>query len=120
MIFDYSAQRTFTQQLQLDDIGHFAIRCLCLDGTERYMTAETIMGKTAMFTFGPIIPDAPSLLDKFNLSYKILKYKEALIAKEITRFINDPQSKIYDIEIIDLPVALAVMPTFEVYKESLS
>lgn len=119
MIFDYSAQRMFAQQLQLDDIGHFAIRCKALDGTECYMLMETVMGKTAMFTWGPMMPDAPMLVDKFNLTYKILKYKESIISKEITRFINDPQHKIYDIEVIGISEALTLMPTTEMYLESI-
>jgi hypothetical protein len=53
MLFDYSATRTFTQTLQIDDPGNCAIRG---EGTYRdgkvtfdcdyYMIIKTVMGKT--------------------------------------------------------------------------
>lgn len=96
MLFDYSATRTFTQTLQIDDPGNCAIRG---EGTYRdgkvtfdcdyYMIIKTVMGKTTFIKWGPIEPDFERLPNTFKLEIKTAPYKEATIAKEIQSFIND-------------------------------
>ena len=121
MIFDYNLQKAFMSQLQLDDIGYFGIRCSTFNNNlEYYVVAVSVMGKTAIYKFGPLIPDCERLPNGFNLSYKIISYKESTLAKEITKFINDPQHEIVNIEEISVQEALSMIPTQEMFAASLN
>ena len=55
MLIDYSATKTFTQSLQIDDIGNCAIRGegsyrdgRCVFSGDYYLLVKTIMGKTTV------------------------------------------------------------------------
>lgn len=101
MLIDYSATKTFSETLQLDDIGNCAIRC---EGTyyegrlpnygEYYMIVKTIMGKTSVIKFGPVVADFPYMLNSFEVNFKQFKYKESSIEKEIKLFLNDSKKGI--------------------------
>ena len=66
MLFDYQATKTFANTLQIDDIGNCAIRSegsyrdgkITLPG-DFYLVTKTIMGKTYIAKFGPLVPDIP-------------------------------------------------------------
>jgi len=120
MVFDYNIQPRFTSQLQVDDIGHVALRCISPTGVVYYMVIETIMGRTAIIKAGPILDDCPHLVEKFNMSYITMKYNEAHIAKEITRYINNPMAGITDIEEVSIQEAIAALPSGDVYLNSIS
>jgi len=119
MIFDYNGVKTFTDSLQIDDIGNCAIKC---EGTYRegripfygeyYLITKTVMGKTAIAKFGPVDPDSPGMVNGFELTFKKINYKEATICKEIQLFINDglkgisKAEQITDIEAFELVPSL--------------
>lgn len=103
MIFEYAVQKTFMQAIDIVDIGNFGIRCTNQLGHEYYLIARTIMGKTSILYFGPIIPDIPVLVDKFNVSYTKIDYKETKITKIVQTFINDPMKEISNVEeVVDI------------------
>lgn len=110
MIFDYNATRTFADTLQVDDPGNCAIRCegIYYEGKipcygEYYLITKTVMGKTSVLKFGPVVADLPYALNSFDASFKQFKYKEATIEKEIKLFINDGKKGITKAEeVLDL------------------
>lgn len=119
-LFDYQATKTFANTLQVDDIGNCAIRC---EGSYRdgkinmpgdfYLVAKTIMGKTYIAKFGPMIPDIPYMPNTFEASFKVINYKEAAICKEIQLFLNDSTHAITQAEeITDLEV-FEMFPSLE-------
>lgn len=120
MLFDYQATKTFENTLQINDIGNCAIRCVgrYKDGKvflpgEFYLVTKTIMGRTYLAKFGPMIPDIPYMQNTFDASYKIFAYKEATICREIELFLNDATRKITEAEeITDLEV-FANFPSLE-------
>jgi hypothetical protein len=120
MLFDYQATKTFENTLQINDIGNCAIRCVgrYKDGKvflpgEFYLITKTIMGRTYLAKFGPMIPDIPYMQNTFDASYKIFAYKEATICREIELFLNDATRKITEAEeITDLEV-FANFPSLE-------
>lgn len=121
MLFDYNQQKAFLSTLQVDDLGHLAIRAKNGMGTlEHYMIIETIAGKSAILTWGPVGVDLPCMVDKFSMSYHVENYKESILSKEITRFINDPKREITEAEVITVDEAMQALPTAEVYHNSLS
>jgi len=106
-LIDYNATKTFTETLQIDDIGNCTIKC---EGTYfegripffayYYMSIKTIMGKTSIVKFGPIDPDFPTMPNSFEASYKKINFKEPAIIKEIQQFVNDGLKGISKAEVV--------------------
>ena len=88
MIFEYSAQRTFNEMIDIVDIGNTALKCTNVKLEEHYVILKTILGKTYIIKFGPVCPDIDLLVNEFSVSYKKIDYKESQIEKEIDKFIN--------------------------------
>jgi len=120
MLFDYNGVRTFTDTLQVDDIGNCAIKC---EGTYRvgrvtlygeyYLVTKTVMGKTSLAKFGPIDPDLVGMASGFELSFKRMDYKEAAISKEIQLFLNDGMKGISKAEEVTDFEAFEAVPSLE-------
>ena len=107
MIFEFNATKTFTETLQIDDIGNCAIRCegITREGkiafpAEYYLITKTIMGKTGIIKFGPVLPDMSDMQNNFAVAYKVTTYKEQTIEREINIFINDGRKEITKAEAI--------------------
>ena len=126
MLIDYSATKTFTQTLQIDDIGNCAIRG---EGSFRdgkvawpgdyYLVIKTVMGKTVCMKWGPLMPDFTALPNTFKLEVKTFQYKEGTIVKEIEGFINDGPKGIHDAEQILPEEALEFLPNETNFAETL-
>lgn len=98
MIFEYSVTKTFNESIDIVDFGNTAIRCSKKDCLDYYIIVKTVMGKTSILKFGPIIPDVPVLAEDFTVSYKKMDYKENSIFKEIDKYINDFRKEIDSVE----------------------
>lgn len=118
MLFDYSATKTFTQTLQIDDPGNCAIYGegnfkdgrVTLPG-DFYMIIKTVMGKTTFIKWGPLIPDLDALPNTFKLEVKTAPYKETTIVKEIQSFINDGFKGIQTAEELSVEEAIKFLPS---------
>jgi hypothetical protein len=117
MLIDYKAQRTFDETLELDDPGNCAVLChgafrdnrITLPG-DYYMLISTIMGKTIIIKWGPIMPDIVELPNGYSLDIKTFQYKEPTIERELKMFINGPERGIYEAVAITKEEALAAIP----------
>jgi hypothetical protein len=98
MIFEYSVQKTFNESIDVVDIGNTALRCHGSKLDFYYIILKTIMGKTHILKFGPVMPDIDVLFSDFTVSYKKIDYKENLIEKEVDKFINDYKKEITLVE----------------------
>ncbi len=98
MIFEYSVQKTFNESIDVVDIGNTALRCHGSKLDFYYIILKTIMGKTSILKFGPVMPDIDVLFNDFTVSYKKIDYKENLIEKEVDKFINDYKKEITLVE----------------------
>jgi hypothetical protein len=127
MIFEYSATRTFTEVLELNDPGNCAIHGegsfrdgkITFEG-DYYMIIKTIMGKTTFIKWGPLIPDLETLPNTFKLEIKTSPYKEATVAREIQSFINDGFKDIQKAEEILVEEALEFLPQENNYLATIS
>lgn len=115
MLYDYHGTRTFTDTLQVNDPGNCAIKC---EGTfkdgivtlygEYYMAVKTIMGRSYLIKFGPIVPDLAVMQNGYSCQFKTIKYNEAAIDREIKSFLNDSKyniskaEEILDVELFEL------------------
>ena len=98
MVFEFSVQKTFTQAIDVVDMGNTALRCISKNADNFYIITKTVMGKTHVLKFGPVCPDIDALIEDFYVSYKKLDYKEMAIFKEIDKFINDYKKDIDCVE----------------------
>ena len=98
MVFEYSVQKTFNETIDVLDIGNTALRCSGKKLDFYYIILKTVMGKTHIIKFGPIMPDIDVLFNDFFVSYKKIDYKENLIEKEVDKFINDYKKEITLVE----------------------
>ena len=118
MVFEYSAQRTFTDSIDVVDIGNTALKCTNVKFDDYYIILKTVMGKTSIIKFGPVCPDIEVLLNDFTVTYKKLDYKESSICKEIDKFINDFRKEINSIEEITEYEAWQAFPDVQQYFEN--
>lgn len=118
MIFEYSAQRTFNDSIDVVDIGNTALRCTNVKFDDYYIILKTVMGKTSIIKFGPVCPDIEVLINDFSVTYKKMDYKEASISKEIDKFINDFRKEINSIEEITEYEAWQQFPQVQQYFEN--
>ena len=98
MVFEFAAQRTFLDSIDIVDIGNVALRCSDQFMNEYYLITKTVYGKTVILKFGAVCPDNDVLLNDFLVNYKKIDYKETQICKEISKFINDPKRSIASVE----------------------
>lgn len=99
MIFEYAGHKTFMGAIDVVDIGNMCIRCSQDNGeAEWYLITKTVMGKVSVITFGPVLPEVPTLLDGFSVNYQNIDYKEKLICKAVSAYINDPKKNISEVE----------------------
>ena len=127
MLIDYSATKMFTQSLQIDDIGNCAIHG---EGTFRdgratfpgdyYVIVKTVMGKTTIIKWGPLMSDFTALPNTFKLEIKTCQYKELAIIKEIQSFINDGLKGIHDATALLPEEVVDFLPTTVNYTETLA
>lgn len=118
MIFEYSAQRTFTDSIDVVDIGNTALKCTNVKLDDYYIILKTVMGKTSIIKFGPVCPDIEVLINDFTVSYKKMDYKELSIKKEIDKFINDFRKEINSIVEITEYEAWQAFPAIQQYFEN--
>lgn len=119
MIFEFSIQKTFTDSVDIVDIGNTALRCINRNGDNYYIINKTTMGKTSILKFGPICPDLEILLSDFMVSYKKIDYKENLISREIDKFINDFKKEISTVEEITEYEAWQDFPAIQQWFENI-
>lgn len=98
MVFEFSAQKTFTDAIDIVDIGNTVLRCENNKQLMYYLITKTVFGKTSILKYGPICPDLETLIDDFSVSFKRVDYKETTICREIDKFINDFKKEISSIE----------------------
>lgn len=87
--FNFSLERTALGSIDIEDIGNCALECISADIYYYYIVIRTSLGKTAMFTCGPIVPDTDSLIDGFTSKLNIFNFNADRIKKGLDYFIND-------------------------------
>lgn len=114
-LVNFDLQKTYAQTIEVEDIGNCAIRSTNAGFEDYYIVIQTVMGKTSILTFGPILADVSIIQEDFNLSFKKIDYKEKNINNEINKFINDTRKAIKQAEVISVEEALQEIPTYEAF-----
>ena len=126
MLVEYNATKTFTEALEIDDIGNCAIIChgFYRDGKIKLpgdyaIIIKTIMGIATILKWGPIVDWALGLQNGYNVSVKTINFKEPSLVREIQMFINDPMKDIREAEVVDGDSLLDFLPKLENYVATL-
>ncbi len=106
MIINYNGEATFLGELDVDNIGEFAIEASNDDGMFWYYVARTLLGTTTIATSGPRIPDVELLPKTFNQERKTMAFNEIKIIKDVSQYLNDFKKKITRAELIPIDDAI--------------
>ena len=121
MIFEFKPEMCYMEQLDVEDIGNVCIRAISEHELEYYIITKTILGKTFILKFGPILPDLQALWSGFSVNFNKIDYKEGKIIKEISTMLNNsnPKDKIAKAEVITEYEAFSIFPDIiELYKNT--
>ena len=121
MIFEFKPEMCYMEQLDVEDIGNVCIRATSEHELEYYIITKTILGKTFILKFGPILPDLQTLWPGFSVNFSKIDYKEGKIIKEISTMLNNsnPKDKIAKAEVITEYEAFSIFPDIiELYKNT--
>ena len=75
MIFEFKPEMCYMEQLDVEDIGNVCIRAISEHELEYYIITKTILGKTFILKFGPILPDLQALWSGFSVNFSKIDYK---------------------------------------------
>ena len=121
MIFEFKPEMCYMEQLDVEDIGNVCIRAISEQELEYYIITKTILGKTFILKFGPILPDLQALWSGFSVNFNKIDYKEGKIIKEISTMLNNsnPKDKIAKAEVVTEYEAFSIFPDIiELYKNT--
>jgi len=83
--FEYDCMRVARSILEIENIGQCALRATNEVGEDYYLIIRTSLGKSYIFTYGPIMPDIPALPPKVSCQLERIDYKEARLNQYIKR-----------------------------------
>jgi len=117
MTINYNGEATFLGQLDVDNIGEFAIEASNDEGMFWYYICRTLFGTTTIATSGPRVPDIEILPKTFNQARYTMQFNEAKIIKDVTKFLNDFKKQITKAEVISIPDAISQFVNLKDYLE---
>ncbi len=120
MIIQFNGDVTFLKELDIDNLGEFAIEASNDEGMFWYYVVRTSLGTVTIATSGPRIPDIELLPKGFNQALYRIPYKEDKIIKDVSSFLNDPRKRIVKAELLDIDVAIEQFVNLRDYLENYS
>lgn len=115
MNFEYNKQMKALNEIDIEEIGSFAIEASNDEGMFYYLIVRTTLGKSTFTSFGPIIPDIEMIPSGYELKLERIDYTEAKLAKVISKYINDPYKRITQIETIEIEKAIEQVKDMKEY-----
>ena len=106
MYINYNGEATFLGELDIDNIGEFAIEANNDEGMFWYYICRTLLGTTTIATSGPKIPDVDLLPKTFHQSRYTMQFNEGKIVKDVTKFLNDWTKRITNAKLIPIDEAV--------------
>lgn len=111
-VFKFDSQQNFMQEIELSDPGNVCLHSET-EGDDAYLIVKTIMGRTTIIRFGPVIAGWDVMPNCFNLYVKQFNYKDTKVNKEIDSFLNDSYLKAVAVTEVTLEEAIKAMPSLE-------
>lgn len=117
MIINYNGDVAFLGELDIDNIGEFAIEANNDEGMFWYYVCRTLFGTTTIATSGPRIPDIELLPKSFYQQRYTMQFNEAKIIKDVSRYLNDYTKKITTAKVIPIDEAVSQFVNLRDYLE---
>ena len=93
--FKFNNEYVAQSLIELDNIGDFCLEAINEDDLlYYYLMIKTVMGKSEIVSFGPIIPDMEELPSGYTCSYENIDYSDKRIFIYINKWLNDRGKKI--------------------------
>lgn len=99
--FKYNYLMTATGILEVDNMGQCAVKASNALGEEYYLIVRTSLGKTCVFTYGPIMPDIEILPPHISCVIDRFDYSEKKIKAYIARWLEDVKKNITKAEEVE-------------------
>ena len=119
MEFEFNKELTPQNQIEIDNIGSFALEASNNTGAYYYYVIQTIMGQTIIASCGPVIPDIDILPSGFCVSLHKMPYNEVRLSKVINLFLNDKDKKIVDAKEVNIEYAIEQFKDVKEYLRNL-
>lgn len=114
MIYDYDLEKVYTKSVEIDDPGNCSLVCRDLEGNAYYYKTQSVNGFVYALKFGPVIEGFdfldPDQKKPFSLDYHKFKYSNKAVDNEFTKFVNDMQKGIVEVEEISVEELLEQVP----------
>lgn len=104
--FEYLYTQQATGQVDIENIGEFALSCTNDIFQEYILIVTTKDGFTQILRYGPHVIDNDTNLIPRMCSYNIIPFEIQKISNIITKFINEPRKQITQCTVIDKETAL--------------
>ena len=118
-IFEFDLQPAFMSNIDIENIGDFALEVNNDDGFFWYLIVKTSLGTSTICTCGPLVPDVDLLPSGFSQSLNRMPYKEDKLVKQISLFLNDGKKKITKAVLIPIEDAISQFRDMSDYLERL-
>jgi len=107
--FEYLYTQQATGQVDIENIGEFALSCTNDIFQEYILIVTTKDGFTQILQYGPHVMNNDTNLIPRMCNYNIISFETQKISSIITKFINDPKKQITQCTVIDKETALERM-----------
>ena len=100
-VFEYFYTQTAMGELEVEDVGNFAILANDDNGLFYGIVVKTNLGMTRVFQYGPAAPDFTELPKTVDVRFERLDYNEGKIQKIVQSYLNSFARKITQAMVVD-------------------
>lgn len=120
MLFEFNQDLVFISNIDIDNIGEFAIEASNEEGMFWYFIVRTSLGTCSISSCGPVVPDIDLLPSGFRQTFDRIPFKEDKLCKTISMFLNDKSKKITKAIEISIEDAITQFRDLKDYLENYS
>jgi len=120
MLFEFNQELQFMSDIDINDIGQFAIEANNDEGMFWYLIVRTSLGTCTITSCGPLVPDLELLPSGFTQKLERIPFKEDKLCKYISMFLNDKGKKITKAVEIEIEDAIEQFKDLKEYLENYS
>ena len=106
MKFSYLKVETSTAEIDIEDIGNFALEAYTDTGECYILIVDTLLGKSRVFTYGPFIPEEKVTDGKLVTSIEYYPFSPFRLQRQINNVINNPKATITQVNLTTREEAL--------------
>lgn len=111
--FEYFYTQQATGQIDIENLGEFALSCTNDDFQEFILVVHTTLGLTKILEYGPLSIDDVSPVNFCTCNYSLMPYDESKLSKLVNRVLNDTRRAITQCTLIDADTAINRIPKFK-------